>query len=144
MIKQSENKAAISVAAPMRSIKAIAGAAIKAYIFLVICFAVLAVVYTYSKMPNRYLTPSINAISAMSLLMAGFEASRKAKVMGYLHGAAAGFVCSLVRILAGLMIFKSYVPTDSVGKVMLLGILISAAGGIAGVNFGKNNTKRKR
>ncbi len=143
MIKQSESKVSINTAAPIRSIVAILKATLKAYIFLIICFALLAVVYTYSKMPSSYLTPAINIISALSLILAGFDSSRKVRVMGYLHGAGAGFLCSLIRIIIGLLVFGSYVPTDGIGKSLILGTLISAVGGIAGVNFGKNKKRKK-
>ena len=144
MIKQSENKLTISTIAPARSIVSIVKASVKAYIFLIICFGVLAAVYTYSNMPNSYLAPAINAISVLSLVLAGFEASRKVRVMGYLHGALAGLFFTWVRILAGLAVFKSYVPSEGIGKTFITGILIAAVGGILGVNFGKNNKRKKK
>ena len=143
MIKQSENKLTMSTASPVKSIVAVLKATVEAHIFLIICFAVLALIYTYSNMPDAYLTPCVYTITAVSLILAGFEAARKAQVMGYLHGALAGFVCVLARILVSVAVFKSYVPSGSIGGALLLGIVISAAGGIAGVNSGKKRKRKK-
>ena len=63
--------------------------------------------------------------------------------MGYLHGAAAGLMCSIIRILAGYAIFKSYVPSDSIAKTIISAVVISAVGGIAGVNSAKNHKQKK-
>ena len=134
MIKQTENRANISVIAPARSLLAVAKGTIEAYIFLIVCFFALAIIYTYTKMPDSWLNPTIKAISALSLLLAGFESSRRVKRMGYLHGALSGLVCSLVRIFLGIAIYKSYVPTDSPLKTILTAVLISTLGGIAGIN----------
>ena len=142
MIKQSETTLTTSQGALTRSIFAILKATILAHIFLVICFALLALVYTYTKMPNSYLTPCVYGISAISLIIAGFLAARKVRCMGYLHGAATGLVCSIIRILSGFAVFKSYVPSDSMAKTIVSAVVISAIGGIAGINSAVK-TKRK-
>ena len=142
MIKQSETTLTTSQGTLTRSIFAILKATISAHIFLVICFALLALVYTYTKMPNSYLTPCVYGISAMSLIIAGFMAARRVKSMGYLHGALTGLICSIIRILLGYAVFKSYVPTDGIAKTIISAVVISAIGGIAGVNSA-GKTKRK-
>lgn len=143
MIKQSEKQVTSSVNSPIKSIVSALKATFASYILLIICFLVLALVYTYTPMPHKYLTPGINIICTIALFFAGFLSSRKTGVMGYLHGAIAGFMFTSVRILLSLAVFDGYVYSDSVAKIMLWGVLISALGGIFGVNFGKN-TKRKR
>ena len=143
MIKQSETKLTVAAITPVRSITAVVKATVAAHIFLIICFALLALVYTYSGMPNAYLTPCVHAISVISLLLAGFIAAKKVKFMGYIHGGAAGLVCAVVRILAGYIVFKSYVPSDSIAKTVITAIVISAVGGVAGVNFAKNKKRKK-
>lgn len=143
MIKQSETKLTTQAAFPVRSISAVLKATLTAHIFLIISFALLALVYTYTKMPNGFLDPCVYAISAMSLLIAGFMAARKIKTMGYLHGAAAGLVCSIIRILAGFAVFKSYVPSQGIAKTIISAVVISAVGGIAGVNSAKNRKRKK-
>ena len=143
MIKQSETKLTAQALSPARSILAILKATVGAHIFLIICFATLALVYTYTNMPNAYLDPCVYAISAISLVFAGFMAARKIKTMGYLHGAAAGLMCSIIRILAGYASFKSYVPSDSIAKTIISAVVISAVGGIAGVNSAKNHKQKK-
>ena len=143
MIKQTETKLMAPTLAPARSIFAILKATLVAHIFLVICFAVLALVYTYTRMPGSYLTPCVYAVSATSLLIAGFVAARKVKSMGYLHGAATGLICSIIRILSGYAVFKSYVPSDSIAKTIISAVVISAVGGIAGVNSAKRIKRKK-
>lgn len=142
MIKQSETTLTTSQGTLIRSIFAILKATILAHIFLVVCFAVLALVYTYTKMPNAYLSPCVYSISAISLLLAGFLSARRIKTMGYLHGAAAGFVCSIIRVLSGYAVFKSYVPSEGIAKTVISAVVISAIGGIVGVNSA-GKAKRK-
>ena len=143
MIKQSENPANISAASLVRSLASVVRASLEAYIFLIICFAVLALLYTYTKMPEKWLGPSISVLSAFSVILAGFEASRRTGKMGYLHGAASGFLCALMRILLGLAIYKSYVPTDGIGKALIPAILLGALGGMAGVNLTRKNKVKR-
>jgi len=144
MIKHSEGQVSEYAFAPVKSLIGAVKGTVTAYIFLVICFCILALVYTYTPMPDKYVETAVNGISVVSLLVAGFVSSRSADMLGWLHGALAGFMHSVIRILLGLMVFKSYVPSDGVVKLLLIAILTAAIGGIAGINFGKNKRRRSK
>ena len=144
MIKQTEPKTShLSFSLP-KSLAATLGATFRAYILLVVCFALLALAYTYTTMPDKWLDPGIDILSTIALFVSGFVASRKISVMGYLHGAVAGLWFTLIRLIVSLAVFDGYVGSDSIAKVVLSGIVIAALGGIAGVNFGKTDKKRKK
>ncbi len=124
------------------SIKSVITGVIIAYIFLVPAFIILALVYTYTPMPDSYLKPAVTVISILSIFLSGFTASAKVKSKGWLHGTASGLIYGLIRIGAGLMVFGKYVPSASIAKTLLVTIAIAALGGIAGVNI-KSQKKRK-
>lgn len=142
MIKQSEPKTPATTNTPAKSLLATIGATFTAYILLVVCFALLALVYTYTAMPDKWLEPAIDILCAVALFVSGFVASRKVCVMGYLHGAIAGLWFTLIRILVSVAVFDGYVGSESIVKVILTSVVIAALGGIFGVNFGKTNKKR--
>ena len=144
MIKHSEGQVSEYAFAPVKSLIGAVKGMVTAYIFLIVCFCILALIYTYTPMPDKYVEPAVNGISLVSLLIAGFASSRSADMMGWLHGALAGLMHAVIRMLLGLMVFKSYVPSDGVGKIILIAILTAAIGGIAGINFGKNKRRRSK
>ncbi len=119
-------------------------AVIVSYIFLIAAFAVLALVYTYTSMPQAYLEPAVDAISAVSLVGAGFLASRSIRSFGWLHGALAGIISTLIRLLLSLAVFDGYVPTESPVMLMAIGVICSALGGIMGVNLFRGGNKRRK
>ncbi len=144
MIKHSEGQVSEYAFAPVKGLLSAVKGTVAAYIFLIVCFCILALIYTYTPMPDKYAEPAVNAISLISLLVAGFVASRNADMMGWLHGAFAGLMHAVIRMIIGLIVFKSYVPSDGVGKIILIAILTAAIGGIVGINFGKNKRRRAK
>jgi len=148
MIKHSEKSIEPRQFSVARSAVAILKAVLSSYIFLIVAFTVLALVYTYSNMSEGMLKNVTNALSVISLVIAGFLSSRTISSFGWLHGALAGLISTLIRILMGLVVFKSYVHSDGVFKVLLIGILCAMVGGVLGVNLGKDkprtSTKKKR
>lgn len=143
MIKQSETKSS-PLPHPAKSLAATLKATLGAYILLVVCFAVFALAYTYTGMPDKWLDPGIDIICALALFVSGFTASKAVSFMGYLHGALAGLWFSLIRILVSIAVFDGYVGSESIAKVILSGVIIAALGGIAGINFGKSNGKKRK
>lgn len=147
MIKHGERNPESGENNPAKSLASIFKAVIVSHIFLITAFTVLALVYTYTQMPESMLEPAIKVLTAIALLLSGFMASRSISSLGWLHGAAAGLICTLIRVILGLIVFKSYVPSYGVGKMLFAGILCAAIGGILGVNIRpvlNKNTKKKR
>lgn len=144
MIKSGERSLETSGVSYTASIISIAKAVAISYIFLIAAFAVLALVYTYTSMPQGYLEPAVDALSAMSLVGAGFLASRSIRSFGWLHGALAGIISTSVRLLMSLAVFDGYVPTESPIMLMAIGVICSALGGILGVNLFNGRNKRRK
>ena len=109
-----------------------------AYIFLIITFGILSAVYTYTSLPDSLVGTIVSVLTAMSLVFGGLFSSRNAHSFGWMHGALTGFFYTVIRIASGFAVFKSYVPDSSVASMFLLGILLSALGGIIGINLSKN------
>lgn len=144
MIKQGENRGTNANFDFSKSVISILRSVVFAYIFLIICFALLALVYTYTDMPEDSLSPWVNAISALSLIAGGFSASRRVTSLGYLHGALSGLMCSLIRVVSGIAVFGRYISDTGIVPTLLLGTFIAALGGIAGVNASGCKRKKKR
>ena len=108
-----------------------------AYIFLVIAFGILSAVYTYTSLADSLIGPIVTAITAISLVFGGIMSSKNAHGFGWLHGSLAGIVYTLIRVLSGFAVFKSYVPDTSVGMMFLTSALLAAFGGIIGINTKK-------
>lgn len=119
------------------SITSVLKGTVYSYIFLVICFAVLAVVYTYTAFPAGMLSPFTRGITAASIILCGILSARKINGFGWLHGAAAGLVYSVIRFTAGAVTTNGFAFDKNFLSMLLLGLLLGAAGGIIGINFKK-------
>ncbi len=107
------------------------------YVILVICFAILAVVYTYTPFSAGLITHFVTGITAVSMLFCGIVTSRYITCFGWLHGAASGFMYSTVRCLVGALLLTGFkLGTDALSSIAL-GMLFGAAGGILGINLKK-------
>ena len=144
MIKTENKQSVDGIFAFSKSAKAVVQGVVTSYVFLVAAFVVLAGMYTYTAMPDKYLSPAVNILSAISIFTSGYIAAGKMRSHGWLHGAMAGLVFALVRIAAGLAIFKSYVPTTDIWVFPLLSVIISIAGGICAVNMHIKTPKQKK
>ncbi len=145
MIKTETKKQSESVLSFTNTLGSVAKGVVVSYIFLVLAFAALALVYTYTDMSDKFLTPAVYIISAISLFGAGFVSSAKAKVHGWLHGALAGVMYALARLGLGVAVFKSYVPSAGILETLLVSVVLAVLGGIFGVNVHRKAPhKRKR
>ena len=118
-------------------ISAVLKGTVGAYIFLVIAFGILSAVYTYTSLADSMVSPIVTAITVTSLVFGGILSSRNAHGFGWLHGSLSGILYTLIRVISGFAVFKSYVPDTSIGMMFLTGIILSAFGGIIGINTKK-------
>ena len=107
------------------------------YIFLVICFALLAVVYTYTSFPAGLLAPFTKGITALSIIICAIISARNINGFGWLHGAAAGFVYTVIRLIAAAVSTSGFEFDKTALAMLLFGLLLGAIGGIIGINFKK-------
>jgi len=143
MIKTENASSKIEVFSLFGSLRSVVKGTAFAYILLVISFVVLALLYTYTDMPDKSLVSAVGIISKISIFFAGFFASAMAKNRGWLHGVLAGLLYATLQTVAGYAIFKSYVPSDSILKTFALSALVATVGGIFGVNM-KNKVRIKK
>ena len=144
MIRQTDIVTESCGISPVRSIVCVLRSVVISYIFLILIFAVLALIYTYTSMSHGYLRLAVDIISAVILVISGVLSTRRIHSFGWLHGASAGLIFPLIRIFAGILIFGSYVPTESVWKLLLTGIICSMLGGILGVNLSPRKRTRNK
>lgn len=144
MIKSEIRQSSETVPSVGNSLKAVVQGVIFALVILVGAFAILALVYTYTPMPDRFLSPAVNVIGITDLLISGIITSLKAGNRGWLHGAFAGLLYALVRYGAGLAVFKCYVPSEGILQTFLFSALLGAIGGIAGINIAGKSLRKKR
>lgn len=118
-------------------ISAVLKGTVGAYIFLIIAFGILSAVYTYTSLADSMVSPIVTAITVTSLVFGGIISSKNARGFGWLHGSLTGILYTLIRVISGFAVFKSYVPDTSIGMMFLTGIILSAFGGIIGINTKK-------
>ena len=112
----------------------VAVAAALAAAFSLLCLLGMAVLLFSTDLSDDAVMPAIRVITVLSVLLAGLAAGRAAKRRGWLHGAAAGgFYLVSLRIL-GWICFRSG-SAGSLASALLIGVLLGAPGGIAGINL---------
>ena len=137
MIKHDYAELSDSRLQPLKSVKAVANGIAGGYIFLIVCFAVLSVVYTYTAFPAGLLKPFVTAVTVISLIVCGLLSAKRINGFGWLHGALAGIVYTLIRYIFGAMFINGFGVSSSTASMFLIGIIFGAAGGILGINFKK-------
>lgn len=121
----------------LRSTVSVLKGTVFGYIFLVICFAVLAVVYTYTPFPAGLLAPFTKGITALSIIICAIISARNINGFGWLHGAAAGFAYTIIRLIAATVSTNGFSLDKTVPEMLLFGLILGAIGGIIGINFKK-------
>lgn len=107
------------------------------YIFLILGFAILALAYTYTSLSAAMIDPIVSGITALSLILCGALSVGGVSGFGWLHGAAAGLLYSAIRLVLSAAAAKSVGINAEVLQIILVGLLLGAAGGILGINFKK-------
>lgn len=120
-----------------KSLISVAKGTLFGYIFLVAAFLVLAAVYTYTAFPAGLISPFTQGIAALSMIFCGVLSARNIQGFGWLHGAAAGLVYSLIRITVSSLVLGAFSLDKNTLSMLVLGLVLGAAGGIIGINFKK-------
>lgn len=107
------------------------------YLILVVCFAVLAAVYTYTPFPAGLINPFVTGITAVSILACGIITAKYIICFGWLHGAFSGILYSAVRCLVGALLLNGFKFDSALLSMLILAVLLGAAGGILGINLKK-------
>ena len=122
---------------PVKSLIAVVKGTVGGYIFLIICFAVLSVIYTYTSFPAGLLEPFVTGITAVSIVLCGIFSAKSISGFGWLHGALSGIIYSLIRCATGAAAINGFGISTGVLSMFAVGLFLGAAGGILGINFSK-------
>jgi len=108
-----------------------------AYAITAIFFIATAIAITYTELPETVLPTIVMIACVVSVLVAGFDASRKATNRGWLWGMVAGLIYAAIFIL--IIIFTSGNAAFDMRKLMLISLSLvgGGVGGVIGINFKK-------
>jgi putative membrane protein (TIGR04086 family) len=105
------------------------------YGFSLICFLLLAVLVTFTKLSENIVPMVTQGIIIIGLTISGAGAAIKSKTRGWLYG----IICGV--LFVGVLIIVSWIAVDGftfdkyVLSKVLLGIAVGAIGGMIGINL---------
>lgn len=105
-------------------------------------FITFALILTYTKFPEKYISLAVMITSIISIMYAGSVSAKGFDSKGWLQGGFTGLFYMLILYLASSVIFKKYTLDRTVLTNGLIGILSGITGGIIGTNT-KSKKRRK-
>jgi putative membrane protein (TIGR04086 family) len=105
------------------------------YGFSLICFLILALLVTFTRLSEGIVPMVTQAIIIMGLTISGAGAAMRAKSRGWLYG----IICGILFI--GIVVIVSWIAVDGftfdkyVLSKVLLGVAVGAIGGMIGINL---------
>jgi len=112
-------------------------AVVIAYAITAIIFLATAIILTYTTLSEDTLPTIVMATCVISVLFAGFDASKKATSRGWLWGLVAGLLYAIIFIFIIAFIGDTF--TFDTRKLLLLALSLvgGGIGGAIGINFKK-------
>ena len=95
---------------------------------------ILSLFLTYSNLSDTIINPGIIIISGISVLVGGFNVSRKNKGKGILNGGILGIIYIIILFLISSILNSSFSVNISSLIMISICIIAGAIGGILGVN----------
>lgn len=136
-------KAKESVEGTKIDLKQILKGVVCATVIALICLIVAAIMFTYTNISMSFVKIISNVIFYAGVFVGGVIASFKKKSCGWLHGAIAGLIYTLliwvIRILSDVSGVQIQLPFVKI----IFGIVLGALGGIVGVNIKTKSNKRR-
>jgi len=108
-----------------------------AYAITAIVFIATAVGITYTSLQETTVPIIVMVTCVVAVIVAGFDASRKADKRGWLWGMAAGGLYALILILIIIWINGAFIIDSRKIILTLLSIVGGGIGGAVGINFKK-------
>ena len=105
------------------------------YGFSLICFLLLAVLVTFTRLSEGIVPMVTQGIIIVGLTVSGAGAAMRAKSRGWLYG----IICGILFI--GIIVLVSWIAVDGftfdkyILSKVLLGIVVGAIGGMIGINL---------
>lgn len=113
-------------------VKAVLGGSIWALAVSVVVFGVVALLLTYTGVPER-VVPTLSLLTSLvTVFIGGFKAAIRAGVNGWLHGVLTSLVYYVVVVAVGVLAFDKSFGLVALWRYLPL-LLAGAFGGILGV-----------
>lgn len=117
------------------SLRALIAGVLACAALALIAAAILGLVMYRTLLPEAVLPNIMGAINLVALVCGGYFAGRKAGTMGWLNGGLAGLVYTATLLAMGLFFFPGPVAALTALRRLLVGFVLAALGGTAGVNL---------
>lgn len=107
------------------------------YGFSLICFLILAVIVTYTRLSETIVPTITQGIIIIGLTISGAGAAIKAKSKGWLYGIICGVLFIAVIVIVSWIAVDGFSFDKYVISKIVLGILVGAIGGMIGINLAR-------
>ncbi len=104
------------------------------YIITVPIFIAFALVLTYTKFPEKYISPVVIITTIISVIFAGSASAKGSQNKGWLLGSVVGLLYMIILYLSSSIAFNNFSIDRYVLINGLIGMLSGAIGGIVGTN----------
>lgn len=118
---------------PVTALKSLA----VSYGFTLAVFAVIALLVTYTSVPDSIIGTAVLVTMVFAVMLAGFCSSKGASSRGWLNGAVGGLLYAAVLYAVGAVFVTGLVFGKNVIRLLAIGFFAGAFGGIVGINVGK-------
>ena len=118
-------------------IKLFSKSIILAMCLTLIMIFILSFLVSTTELRENIINPTVIFISALSILIGSFSASKKIKKRGIIIGAIVGITYMVIMYLISSIINMNFSITINSLIMIVFGILGGTIGGILGVNIGK-------
>ncbi len=115
--------------------KCIAAGVIAAYAVSLVASAVVGAMVLRTTLAQGNLTSVMTWIGQASILLGAFYAARKARSAGIVNGGLTGLCYVAVTFILGALIFPEPFNFALFGQRLLVGVIVGALGGTAGVSL---------
>ncbi len=104
------------------------------YVITVPIFIAFALVLTYTKFPEKYISLVVLVTTIVSVVFAGSTSAKGSKDKGWLLGSVVGLLYMLILYFLSSIVFKNFSIDRYILTNSLIGILSGAIGGIIGLS----------
>lgn len=105
-----------------------------AYLISLVAFLFFGLLLALTGIPDTIMPGLSTATSGFSIFVGGFYAARRAGTAGWLNGAVAGAIYTVLLLVIGNLLIPDLQLTGSAITHVFLGIVAGTAGGVFGIN----------
>jgi putative membrane protein (TIGR04086 family) len=106
-------------------------------------FAAFSLALTCTDFPEKYISSSVIITTVISIIVAGSTATSRINKRGWINGAAVGTIYMLILYILSSISFRDFSITRHSATMLIIGIVSGSIGGIIGVNFKYNRSRKK-